>query len=354
MENHNYCLILAGGNGSRLWPVSRSHKPKQFMDFFGTGRTMLQQTYDRISQFMDPKHIYVSTNVDYLPLIYEQLPQMDDEHILEEPLRRGTLASVAWSTVVIAKHDPKACIFITPADQLIINESAFYKDMSDALDFVSRKKGILVTGIKPTRAETGYGYIQTDDDKEIASGIFPVKSFTEKPNAEFAQIFMQEGNFLWNTGLISFHVDIMLSNLYHLVPEYRIEIPRMMAEAETADPRLVPEFFSSLPNLGIDLSILERSNQIYVQQGHFGWTDIGTWASLYDDTPADKNGNVLLDTPVYLYDCHNNVIRLPKGRTAVVKGLNNYVIAEEGDILMICPREDVAAMRRMHTDTKFS
>ena len=226
--------------------------------------------------------------------------------------------------------------------------------MEDALRFAARKEGILGTGITPTRPETGYGYIQVDDDQEVASGIFPVKSFTEKPNPEFAKIFMQEGNFLWNTGLISYHVDVLLSNLYQLVPEYQVEIPRMMAEAETADPRLVPEFFSSLPNLGVDLSILERSSQVYVQQGHFGWTDIGTWASLYDDAPADDDGNVLLHTPAYLYECTNNVIRLPEGRTAVIKGLQDYVIAEEGGILMICPRSDVAAMRRMHNDTKFS
>ena len=182
MDTHNYCLILAGGNGSRLWPVSRSYKPKQFMDFFGSGRSLLQQTFDRVSRFMPLDHIFVSTNVDYLPLVYEQLPQLDDEHILEEPVRRGTLASVAWSTVVIAKRDTQACVFVTPADQIIIDESRFQQDMEDALRFAARKEGILVTGIAPTRPETGYGYIQVDDDREVASGIFPVKSFTEKPN----------------------------------------------------------------------------------------------------------------------------------------------------------------------------
>ncbi|HBC28825.1 MAG TPA: mannose-1-phosphate guanylyltransferase [Prevotellaceae bacterium] len=354
MDNHNYCLILAGGCGSRLWPVSSAHRPKQFIDFFGTGRSLLQQTYDRLAEFMPQDHIYISTNVDYLPLVYEQLPQVDDEHILEEPLRRGTLASVAWSTVVVAKRDPQACLLVTPADQIVTGESLFRRDMADALAFAARKEGILVTGITPTRPETGYGYIQTEDSREIAPGIFPVKSFTEKPGADFARVFMQEGNFLWNTGLLTYHVEVMLSNLYSLVPEYQVEIPRMMAEAETASPRLVPEFFTSLPNLGVDLSILERSNQVYVQQGHFGWADIGTWTSLYDDAPSDPDGNVLLHTPAYLYECHNNVIRLSGGRTAVVKGLRDYVVAEEEGILMICPRNDVAAMRRMHNDTSFS
>lgn len=351
---NSYCLILAGGNGSRLWPISRTTLPKQFLDPFGTGRTLLQQTYDRVSQFIDPSHIYISTNVQYLPIVYEQLPQVDDEHILEEPLRRGTLAAVAWGTVVIAKANPQAKVFVTPSDQLIQNEAQYQQDILDALDFVGEHDELLVTGIRPTRPEIGYGYIQMDDDTPQGKDIFCVKSFTEKPNADFANIFLQEGNFLWNTGLISFNVKVMLERLYQLVPEYQMEIPRMMAEAESADPRLVPEFFKTLPNLNIDLSILERSEKVYVQLGHFGWADLGTWASIYDDAPADENGNVLMDTPAYLYECSNNIIRLPHGRTAVIKGLQDYVVAEEGEILMICPRKDVAAMRKMHTDTKFS
>ena len=354
MKDNTYCLILAGGNGSRLWPISRSQYPKQFMDFFGTGRTLIQQTYDRVSKFIDSDHIYISTNVQYLPLVYEQLPQIDDAHILEEPIRRGTLAAVAWGTVVIAKTNPNANVFVTPSDQIIMKEEAYEEDILRGLDFVNKNEGLLVTGIRPTRPETEYGYIQLDDEQQVDYDIYRVKLFTEKPNAEFANIFLQEGNFLWNTGLLCFNVNVMLSNLFQLVPEYQVEIPRMMAEAEHADPRLVPEFFNTIPNLNIDVSVLDRSNQVYVQQGHFGWTDLGTWANLHEDTPADENGNLLMDTRAYMYESKNNIVRLPKGRTAVIKGLNDYVVAEEGDILMICPREDVTAMRKMHTDTKFS
>lgn len=352
--NNNYCLILAGGNGSRLWPVSRTTRPKQFLDLLGTGRTLLQQTYDRMAQVIDPANIYISTNVQYLPLIYEQLPQVDDLHILEEPLRRGTLAAVAWATAFISHSNPDASIFVAPSDQLITDENSFRKDVLEGLEFVSRHESILVTGIKPSRPETGYGYIQLEDEKATDSGICKVRSFTEKPNAEFANLFLQEGNFLWNSGLFSFNARVMLSDLHSLVPEYQELIPRMLAEAETDDPKLVPEFFSSVPNLNVDVSILERSSNVYVQQGHFGWTDLGTWASIYDDTSRDDSGNVLLNTKAYLYDCADNIIRLPEGRTAVVKGLQDYVIAEEGEILMICPREDIGTMRRMHTDTKFS
>lgn len=354
MTDNNYCLILAGGNGSRLWPVSRSTYPKQFMDLLGTGKTLLQQTYDRVAKFIDPSHIYISTNVQYLPIVHEQLPQVDDVHILEEPLRRGTLAAVAWGTVVIAKESPKARMFVSPSDHLIMREADFEKDVLLAMDFVGKNDCLLVTGMHPSRPETGYGYMQIDDDKQVGECIYPVKSFTEKPNEDFAKIFLQEGNFYWNTGLFCFNVDVMLRKLYDLVPEYQVEIPRMMAEAEFADPKSAPDFFSRLPNLNIDVSILEKSNNVYMQQGHFEWADLGTWASIYDDTPADDEGNVLLNTKAYLYESKNNIIRLSEGRTAVVKGLSDYVIAEEGEILMICPRADVAAMRKMHTDTKFS
>ena len=225
--------------------------------------------------------------------------------------------------------------------------------MLEGLNFVSENEGLLVMGITPSRPETGYGYIQMNDDKPLSHDIYPVKSFTEKPDAEFANIFLQEGNFLWNTGLLCFNTRVMLDNLFQLVPEYRVEIPRMMAEAESADPKLVPDSFNVLPNYNMDVSILERSEHVYVQRGHFGWADIGTWASLGEDAPSDNEGNVLLNTDAYLYECSGNIIRLPEGHTAVVKGLKDYVVAEEGEFLMICPRQDVAAMRRMHTDTKF-
>ena len=354
MNEHHYCLILAGGNGSRLWPVSRTTKPKQFLDLLGTGRTQLQQTYDRVSQCIDPSRIYVSTNVDYLPLVYEQLPQVDDHHILEEPLRRGTLAAVAWGTVVIAREDADATLFVVPSDHLITNELAFQQDVQHSLEFASQNEGLLVMGVEPNRPETGYGYIQLQDTTHLGEDdIYRVKSFTEKPSADFARIFMEEGNFLWNAGMFCFRAQVMLQQLCTLVPEYQVEMPRMMADAEDADPKFVPEFFASLPNLNVDVSIMERSSNVYVHKCRFGWADLGTWGSIYDDSEKDEDGNAVINAKAHLYNCSGTLVRLPAGQTLVAKGLEDYVVVSEGDILMICPRGDIAAMRRMHTDTKF-
>ncbi len=344
-NSNDYCLILAGGIGSRLWPVSRKGKPKQFLDLFGAGRTLLQQTYDRFAKFMPAERIYVSTNVDYMPLVYEQLPQLDDEHILEEPLHRGTLASVAWGTVVISKVNGRANIIVSPADQMILGDDAFRDDVLHALDFVSRESHIVVMGVTPTQPETGYGYIQLSDNA-IEDDFYKVKSFTEKPELRFAQMFLDDGGFLWNAGLFAFNVEVMLATIYKLVPTYQLEIPKMMADAETADPKFLPEFFSVLPNLSLDLGIMERSDNVFVHLCHFGWADLGTWATFRKD--ADENGNVTPDTRAVLHDCRDNVICLPKGRIAVVEGLTDYLVAEEGDVLLICPKSPATVRRLMN------
>ena len=351
MENHNYCLILAGGIGSRLWPMSRKGCPKQFLDIFGTGRTLLQDTYERFARFMPQDHIYISTNIDYLPYIYEQLPEVDDLHILEEPLHRGTLASVAWGTIFIKKTDPQANLIVSPADQLILNEQCFQADVQQAFNFVSQGKCLTVMGIRPTRPETGYGYIQMDGNTDVEN-IYHVKTFTEKPELQFAEIFMQDGSFLWNTGIFLFSADAMLENIYRLVPEYQVEIPKMMAEAEVADPKYLPDFFSVLPNLSIDLSIMEKSDNVCVYTCHFGWADLGTWGTLDAHQQRDENENLLLDSRAQLYNCHGNVIRMPKNRVAIIYGLQDYLVVEEGDVLMICPKDNPSTVRRMMTEAQ--
>ena len=343
--NHNYCLILAGGVGSRLWPVSRGTRPKQFLDLFGSGRTLLQQTYDRISHIFPAENIYISTNVRYLPLVYEQLPKVDDAHILEEPLRRGTLAAVAWGSVVIGKRDADARMLVSPADQIIEDEQTYGENVLRALDFVSNHDDVLVLGIRPTRPDTGYGYIQSGDEMS-ENGIFRVKTFTEKPERTFAEMFFAEGTFLWNTGLHVFRPVSFVDKVYKMIPEYQFAIPRMMADAESDDAKLVPEFFKMLPNLSLDMGVMERLDSVFVMECGFDWADIGTWDSIGEETAHDADGNVMVETTAHVSDCSGNVIRLPRGRRLIMKGLHDFVVLEEGDVLMICPREDAIRIAR--------
>lgn len=347
--NQDYCLILAGGEGSRLWPLSSAEKPKQFLDIFGTGRTLLQQTYDRFASFLDPEHIYISTTQQYLHLVEEQLPEVSRNQIIAEPIRRGTLASVALGALIIAaKRDAQANVICTPADQGITDEEVFQQDIRKGLDFVAGTDRLLTIGLKPTRPEVEYGYIQMG---ESAGGDFyRVKSFTEKPAREYVDMFLQTDEFLWNVGLFLFNVQTMLRQLTRQVPAYQVELPRMMAELARSNSREVPEIFSVLPNLNVDYGILDKNEKGYVQQARFGWVDLGTWASLQADVLADKQGNLVLDADAHLYGCEGNIIRLPEGHKVMVSGLKGYVIAEENGILMICPKSDLAMMRRMRID----
>lgn len=355
MENKatGYCLILAGGIGSRLWPESREDRPKQFLDLFGTGRTLLQQTYDRYASYIRPENIYISTNERYRSLVKEQLPSVPDRQILCEPIRRGTLASVAWGALVIAaKRDAQANIVVTPADQLIFNEDALRRDILDGLAFAAQTKALITLGIRPTRPATGYGYIQTG--QELAEGIYRVKSFTEKPALEYAKMFVESGEFYWNAGLFIFNVQSILEALTKQVPEYQIELPRMLSTLAGSHDLHVPEFFAALPKRNIDYGIMERGDNVCVKLGHFGWADLGTWENIGYEAQHDAHGNLLLNTEAILHDAEDNIIALPHPRRALVSGLKGYVIAESDDVLLIAPKDDAAAIRRLHNEARLT
>lgn len=347
--NQDYCLILAGGVGGRLWPMSSEEKPKQFHDIFGTGRTLLQQTYDRFLRFIQPDHIYISTCQQYLPLVQEQLPNVPRVQIIAEPLRRGTLASVAVGSLIIAaQRDAQANVICSPADHWITDEGSFHEDVRRGLDFVAHSDGLLTMGLRPTRPDTEYGYIQMGE--EVQPGFSKVKSFTEKPAKDYAELFMQTGEFLWNVGLFMFNVQVMLRQLTKQVPAYAVELPRMMAGLANSEKREVPDFFAALPNLNIDYGVLEGNDNVYVQQAHFGWADIGTWNSLHIDAPTDEQDNLVLNSQSILHNSRGNIICLPDGHLAVISGLEDFVVAEEGGVLMICPKTDLAMMRRMRNE----
>ncbi len=361
-STHNYCLILAGGVGSRLWPTSRACRPKQFIDLAGTGETLLQQTYHRFASFLPESHIYVSTQVAYLPLLHEQLPGLPEANVLAEPVRRGTLAPVSWATGAIINMDAEARIVVTPADQVIYEPQRFAEDVLHGLDSVATHKGVLILGVPPLRPETGYGYVQAGEPVASSDRIFHVKTFTEKPNEEFARLFMDSGEFLWNTGLFVFGAHYMLHNILKHVDAYADEFPELTSsQASTGQ---VPRYYESLPNLSIEHALLEHTGHRYVQRCRFGWADLGTWQGIATDillaplrnTPrppsdikTDGRGNITLHTEALFDNASGNIVRLPSGHLAAISGLEGYVVTEQDGVLMICPKDDAAAMRRLQT-----
>ncbi|MBQ8656582.1 MAG: mannose-1-phosphate guanylyltransferase [Prevotella sp.] len=349
-NQQHYCIILAGGRGRRLWPYSRDKQPKQFIDFFGAGRTQLQSTFDRFSRLMPQENIIVCTNQEYAPLVHEQLPELSAQNLMVEPVNRNTTASVIWATLNIQKRCPDACIAVTPSDQFVLNDEAFSHNMLDGLSLVGEQDIVLAMGVKPSRPEPGYGYIQMGDASPRPD-VYCVQSFTEKPEREFAQMFVESGEFLWNTGLIL----ASATSLRHCVRRiYARLFSAALPEEHGYSVDWVMDYinrnYSSLPNAPIDSSILELCDAVYVMQCDFGWADLGTWHSIYECMSKTEGDNVVVDSEVITEDCHNNVIKLPKDHLAVINGLDGYIVAEKGNVLLICPKGDSSALIRKYVN----
>jgi mannose-1-phosphate guanylyltransferase len=350
LNKRNYCVILAGGQGRRLWPSSRCQHPKQFIDFFGTGRTQVQTTFDRFAKVIPVENIYICTCKEYLPLVREQLPEVNEHNILVEPIHRNTAPSVAWANMRIKHENPDANIIITPSDHLVVNEESFMRSVEIGIGYVSEHQVLLVMGVKPTRPEPGYGYIQMGD-LSCKPDVFHVKSFTEKPDREFAQMFMDSGEFYWNTG-------VFISNSRRLTKTFEDIFPSVLRNLDAEHPdytyekelEYVAQNYPRYPNLSIDYAILENSSDVYVMKSDFGWADLGTWHAIYECMSKVEGDNVVIDSEVRLEDCHNSVIKLPKGRLGVINGLDGYIVAEEGNVLLICKKGDSSALVRKYVN----
>lgn len=347
MEN-NYCVIMAGGVGSRFWPFSRNDRPKQFLDFFGTGRSLLQLTFDRFSQVVPVKNILVVTNHIYKDLILEQLPEISPDQVLLEPHRRNTAPCVAYAVSRIKALTDKANIIVAPSDHLIVKEGAFLDTLREGLEFIERNNVLLTLGIQPSRPETGYGYIQV---AEGDGALRKVKTFTEKPNAELAQVFFETGEFYWNSG-------IFLWNLQAIDEAYRTLLPEMVHKFEEGrgkwntpdEQKFVDEMYPACQNISIDYGIMEKASNVYVLCSDFGWTDLGTWGSLYEMSEKDEQRNVTLKCQAVYYDSENNVVALPEGKLVVVQGLDDYIVAESDNVLLICKKSDEQRIRQFVND----
>ncbi|MGV8963922.1 MAG: mannose-1-phosphate guanylyltransferase [Candidatus Saccharimonadaceae bacterium] len=352
MKNNNFCIIMSGGAGNRFWPYSNEKTPKQFLDFFGTGRTLLQTTFDRFNKIIPTENIFVVTNNSYADLTKEQLPELSEHQILLEPIRRNTAPCIAYATFRIQSINPDANIIVTPADHLILKSDQFIADLEKGLDFVNTHDVLLTLGVKPTRPETAYGYIQVCVDK--VDGVHKVKTFTEKPNKELAQAFVDSGEFVWNTGIFIWNLKTILGAFRTYLPDI---ITRFNEGAHLFNTENEKEFidnsFPFCPNISIDYGVLEKANNVFVIISTFGWSDLDSWTSLHDASMRDENNNVNLNGKALYIESSNNVIALTTKKLVLVQGLDNYIIAESDKMLMICKKDDEHRIKHFMTDVKF-
>jgi mannose-1-phosphate guanylyltransferase len=350
MNQKPYVIIMAGGIGSRFWPYSRNNHPKQFLDILGTGRTLLQMTYDRFSQISDPDRFFVVTNNNYFDLVREQLPDIPQDHILTEPMRRNTAACIAFASYKIEKLDENAKVIVTPADHLILKEEKFKMRINDALESAEANDHLVTIGIKPNRPETGYGYIQfMTETNGVAK---KVKTFTEKPNYKLAKTFLESGDFVWNSGMFVWKNKSILTAFEKYMPE----MAEVFEEGKDyfyseQEPEFIRRAYSLVKNISIDYGVMEKSENVYVVLGDFGWSDLGSWMSLHELQPHDKNNNVV-EANALLYDTTNSYVKVPSDKLVVVQGLDNYLINETDNVLLICKLDAEKKFREFVSDAK--
>lgn len=353
INQHRYCVIMCGGIGSRFWPYSRADRPKQFIDFFGTGRSLLQMSYDRITSLVPKENIIIVTNGKYSPLVKEQLPELSDSQILCEPARRNTAPCIAWAACHIHAIDPEASIIVTPSDHVITRELQFVESIERGFRFVESNDALLTLGIKPTRPETGYGYIQIG--QPVEDGINKVKTFTEKPDRDLAQVFVESGEFFWNSGIFLWSVKSILSALHEYAPDLMSVFERGNGCFGTSDEmEFINREFPGCVNISIDYAVMERAGNVYVECVDFGWNDLGTWSALYDMSPKNTDKNVTQNCRVLSYSSSGNIFAVNEDKLVVVSGLADYVIADSDDVLLICPKSEEQSIKLYVNDVKLA
>lgn len=351
MNNNNYCVIMSGGIGSRFWPFSREARPKQFLDFFGTGRSLLQMTVDRFKKILPVENIFIVTNESYAEMTLQEVPELSPSQILLEPLRRNTAPCIAYASYHINAINPNANIIVAPSDHLILKEDEFASVLKKALDFVDKNPILLTLGIKPNRPETGYGYIQIDEGK--IDGVNKVKVFTEKPNYELAKIFYESGEFLWNSGLFVWSARTILEAFHENMPEIASIFDQGIGlYATDKEKKFIEKQYAYCPNISIDYAIMEKASNVCVIAADFGWSDLGTWGSLHEISDKDKEANATLSCEALFFDSAENIVALPDRKLAVIQGLTNYIVAESDGVLLICKKEEEQRIKQFVADTK--
>ena len=351
MVKNTYCVIMAGGVGARFWPKSRKMMPKQFLDILGTGKSFIRSTFERFLPIVPAENFIVVTNRNYKDLVLNQIPELGENQVLCEPIGRNTAPCIAYAAYSLLKRDPEARMIVTPSDHLVLNECDFHAVINECLEFAAQNNALMTVGIQPSRPETGYGYIQKSNNDNISR----VKCFTEKPNLELAQTFIECGEFLWNSGIFIWTVKAIVSSFEQYLPEHHALFSAAMPDLGTDKEEVaIEQVFSECKAISIDYGVMEKAENVYVKCGDFGWSDVGTWGSVYQLSAKDHNENAVVADACYTYSTERTFISLPKGKMAVVNGLKDFIVVDTNDALLICPRSEEQSIKNYIDDVRFN
>lgn len=357
MNKHHYVAIMAGGIGSRFWPMSRTNFPKQFLDILNTGKTLIQSTYERFASFIPAENIYVVTSNEYINIVKKQLPDIPLQNILGEPSRKNTAPCIAYISFKLMQQDPMASLIIAPSDHLILDTIAYKKVSLEALSFVNKHNAFITLGIKPTYPNTGYGYIQYEQHA-VSDNVFKVKTFTEKPNLELAKAFISSGEFLWNAGIFIWQVKNIITAFEKYMPEMYDVFAAEMDKFNTPDEiQAINEIYPQCTNISIDFGVMEKADNVYVIPSSFGWSDLGTWNSAYENLEKDYLGNAVAGENIIVFDSHRCMIHNQNDKLLVLQGMEDFIVVDTEDVLLICKKDQeqeikeyVAEVRRNKGD----
>lgn len=351
-NKHHYVAIMAGGIGSRFWPMSRTAYPKQFLDVLNTGKTLVQWTYERYAKFIPEENIFIVTSEEYVDIVKKQLPKLAVQNILAEPSRKNTAPCIAYISFKLAQLDPDAVFVVAPSDHLILEEEAFQQTATQALDFVENIKALVTLGIKPTHPNTGYGYIQYEGH-EVSNGVYKVKTFTEKPDLEIAKSFIASGDFLWNAGIFAWKASTILNAFEKHQPEmFELFDQQKQLFNTVEEQQAIAKIYPQCVNISIDIAIMEKADNVYVIPSSFGWSDLGTWNSAYENIEKDYLGNAVASDNVVVIDATKCMINAPKDKLVVVQGLDDFIVVDTKDVLLICSKEKEQSIKEYVAEVK--
>jgi mannose-1-phosphate guanylyltransferase len=352
INNNHYVAIMAGGIGSRFWPMSRSSYPKQFLDILNTGRTLIQSTYDRFKKFIPEENIYIVTSEEYVEIVRDQLPEIPSKNIVAEPSRKNTAPCIAYISYKLQQLNEKGSLICAPADHIILDDTAFTKVCLEALSFVKAHKALITLGIKPTHPNTGYGYIQFEQ-QPASDNVYKVKTFTEKPNTELAKTFVSSGEFLWNAGIFVWQVNNIIAAFEKHLPEIAEIFESEKASYNTEKEKAAIErIYPLCTNVSIDYAVMEKADNVYIIPSAFGWSDLGTWNSAHENMEKDYLGNAVSGSDVIVIDATHNMVHVPNNKLVLLQGMNDYIIVDTEDVLMICKKEKEQEIKQYVAEIK--